>query len=165
MIQSERIIFDFNDKTDIRDWRVVDDVVMGGRSDGNIELTKNGAGLFYGTVSTENYGGFSSVRHRLSIEGVRNYKNLVIRIKGDGKKYQIRIKASRNDYHSYIQYFDTDESWQTISIPLENMYPQFRGRQLNMENFNVDRITEIAFLIGNKRNESFRLEIDKIYLN
>ena len=35
----------------------------------------------------------------------------------------------------------------------------------NMDNFDFDTITEIALLIGNKRNENFALEIDKIYLN
>ena len=44
------------------------------------------------------------------------------------------------------------------------MYPAFRGRRLNMNNFSSDFIEEIRFLIGNKNNQSFQLEIDKIYL-
>ncbi|WP_286938426.1 MULTISPECIES: hypothetical protein [unclassified Algoriphagus] len=40
----------------------------------------------------------------------------------------------------------------------------FRGRDLNMENFPGDQVEEIAFLIGNKKAESFKLEIDYIKL-
>ena len=58
------ILFDFNIKSDISNWKVVDDVVMGGRSNGNFELNKNGYGVFSGNVSLENNGGFSSLRYR-----------------------------------------------------------------------------------------------------
>ena len=44
------------------------------------------------------------------------------------------------------------------------MYPAFRGRNLNMGNFSSETIEELAFLIGNKKKEYFKLEIDKIYL-
>ena len=40
----------------------------------------------------------------------------------------------------------------------------FRGYKLNEPNYAGEVIAEIAFLIGNKRNESFSLEIEKIYL-
>ena len=161
----QMIIFDFNSSSDINKWNVVDDVVMGGVSSGKMRLTDSGTALFYGSVSTENYGGFSSVRHRTSVKDVKKYANLALRVKGDGKRYQIRVKASKFHYHSYIFYFETTSDWQTITIPLKKMYPTFRGRKLNMENFNFDTISEISLLIGNKRNENFALEIDKIYLN
>ena len=44
------------------------------------------------------------------------------------------------------------------------MYPSFRGRRLNKSNFSDDKIQEIAFLIGNKKEENFQLLIDKIDL-
>ena len=44
------------------------------------------------------------------------------------------------------------------------MYPAFRGRNLNMDNFSSETIEELAFLIGNKKKEHFKLEIDTIYL-
>ena len=161
----QMIIFDFNASSNINKWNIVDDVVMGGVSSGKMRLTDSETALFYGSVSTENYGGFSSVRHRTSVKDVKNYSNIVLRVKGDGKRYQIRVKASKFHYHSYISYFETTSEWQTITIPLKGMYPTFRGRNLNMDNFDFDTITEIALLIGNKRNENFALEIDKIYLN
>jgi hypothetical protein len=44
------------------------------------------------------------------------------------------------------------------------MYPAFRGRKLNIGNFNADTIEQLAFLIGNKKNEKFQLLIKGIYL-
>jgi NADH dehydrogenase [ubiquinone] 1 alpha subcomplex assembly factor 1 len=42
------------------------------------------------------------------------------------------------------------------------MYPSFRGRTLNMPHFNENSIEEVVFLIGNKKNESFELVLDRI---
>ena len=44
------------------------------------------------------------------------------------------------------------------------MRPQFRGRKLNMSNFNNRSIEEIGILIGNKTEEEFRLIIDYLIL-
>ena len=44
------------------------------------------------------------------------------------------------------------------------MIPTYRGRSLNIPNFSANEIQEVRFLIGNKRAENFRLEIDKIVL-
>jgi hypothetical protein len=76
----------------------------------------------------------------------------------------LRIKADRNDYFSYIATFKTTGEWEEIKIPLKEMYPSFRGRELNMQNFNNNYFEEIAFLVGNKKNEQFKLIIDRITL-
>jgi NADH dehydrogenase [ubiquinone] 1 alpha subcomplex assembly factor 1 len=156
------LVFDFKKESNISNWVILDDVVMGGKSYGNFYLNKNGHGEFYGDVSLENNGGFSSVRYRFNKEKTNVFSKFIIRVKGDGKAYQFRVKNSRNDYHSYIYSFQTTKDWQTIEIPFAEMYPAFRGRKLNIENYQGEKMQEIAFLIGNKKNENFRLEIDKI---
>ena len=47
---------------------------------------------------------------------------------------------------------------------LKDFYPSFRGQTLNLPNFNGDSLEEIVFLIGNKKDESFELKLDKIEL-
>ena len=42
--------------------------------------------------------------------------------------------------------------------------PAFRGRTLNYPNFDKTTIEELAFLIGNKKAEDFKLIIDSITL-
>ena len=157
-------IFDFNENKKALNWIIVDDVVMGGRSSGNFYVNENGHGVFEGNVSLENNGGFSSLRHRFNKVSTQPYSKIVLRVKGDGKRYQFRIKNNASDYHSYIGYFTTSKQWETIEIPMSTMYPAFRGRKLNIPNFSGSSIEEIAFLIGNKKKESFKLEIDHILL-
>ena len=157
-------IFNFNKNSNIYSWRIVDDNVMGGRSSSNISLNKDGFGVFNGTISLENYGGFCSVRHVFKALKVNNQNNIFLKIKGDGKDYQLRIKDNHKNYYSYINTFSTSGKWQEIEIPLINMYPSFRGRKLTKPNFYQDAIEEITFLIANNKNEKFQLIIDKIYL-
>lgn len=161
---NNQLLFDFNKKTDLDSWRVVDDGVMGGRSQGEFMLTKEGHGCFKGTISLENYGGFSSVRHRFPARSVNTNTALKIRLKGDGKRYQIRVKHSSSDYHSYITYVETSGKWEDITVKLSDMYPSFRGRKLDMPNFEQTDIEELTFLVANKRAEQFELFIDKISL-
>lgn len=155
-------LFDFSGTADISGWEIVDDVVMGGRSDGAFYLSNEGHGVFSGKVSLENNGGFSSVRYDLKDLDIDVYDTFILKVKGDGKRYQFRAKTRRYDRQSYISYFETTGEWQEIQIPMNKMYPTFRGMRLNMDNFPGERLEQISFLIGNKRAEAFRLEIDKI---
>ena len=158
------VIFDFNKNSNTNDWNIVDDVVMGGRSSGSIKVNADGFGVFSGSISLDNYGGFSSVRHQFDKIEVKDYTKVVLKIKGDGKNYQFRIKNSYRNSYSYIAPFSTSGEWQEIEIPLKDMYPSYRGRILDMPNFTHDYIEEITFLIGNKKAEKFELLIDKIEL-
>lgn len=157
-------IFDFNKNSDLSNWRVVDDVVMGGRSDGAFTLNEAGHAVFHGEVSLENNGGFSSVRYRFPQKDVSDYEKVVLRLKGDKKQYQFRVKSDDKDSHSYVYAFETTGDWETIEIPLSEMQPQFRGRRLNMPNYPNEVMKEIAFLIGNKKAQDFKLILDSIVL-
>jgi hypothetical protein len=158
------ILFDFNIKSDISDWLIVDDVVMGGQSNGSFHLNSEGHGVFSGKVSLENNGGFSSLRYRFKEKNVESYTKAILKIKGDGKAFQYRLKSSTYDRHSYIAIFQTTGEWQTIEIILRDMYPAFRGNKLNIPNYPIKVLEEIAFLISNKKEERFQLEIGSIIL-
>ena len=157
-------LYDFSLTRDRGDWVVVDDVVMGGRSQGAVGLTDEGHGIFQGSVSLENNGGFSSIRHRSSGIETGAHSVFKLRVKGDQKKYQFRVRTSMNERQSYVYEFETTGEWQEISIPFNEMYPSFMGRKLNMPNYPGENLQEYGFLISNKKNESFRLEIDRIWL-
>lgn len=158
------VLYDFTSESN-NDWQIVDDVVMGGRSDGKFKVTKNGNGLFYGSVSTENNGGFSSLRSTLKSEDLSANKAFILKVKGDGKDYQFRVKTSLSERHSYIKSFSTNGKWQEIVIPFKEMFASFRGRTVNLPNYDGSAIEEMRFLIGNKKNETFELEIESIMTN
>jgi len=164
-IANSLLIFDFEKKTDISDWKIVDDVVMGGRSNGNFYINEKGNGVFEGTVSLENNGGFSSLRYNFDRKQIDGYKKVKIHLKGDGKRYQFRVKPNRYDKYSYVSYFRATGEWEVITLDLADMIPTFRGRRLTeLSNYDAKNLEEIAFLIGNKEEQNFKLEIDKIEL-
>ena len=158
------VIFDFNKKSNVEDWVIVDDGVMGGRSKGNFKLSKDGFGVFEGKISLENNGGFSSLRYKFPKIETKEYSKVVLKLKGDSKQYQFRVKTNSGDYYSYITTFSTSGKWQEIEIPLKDMYPSYRGRKLDQPNFSGDYIEEIMFLIGNKKEENFKLLLDNLEL-
>ncbi|WP_116125747.1 CIA30 family protein [Lewinella sp. IMCC34183] len=143
-------------------WKVVDDIVMGGHSEGHFAVTEEHHGRFYGDVSTDG-GGFSSVRHALREPvDATGRKQLFLRVKGDGSEYQFRIREDVNAEFSYTYPFTTSGDWQIIEIPLEEMYPVRRGDRLDRPNFADGRIAEIGFLIANGRDQAFSLLVDRI---
>ena len=158
-------IFVFNHDCKLENWQVVDDIVMGGRSNGQLSLNSDGNGVFKGNVSIENNGGFSSIQ--LNLDGVKTVKNQVIelQLKGDVSLFQFRIKATKYDRHSYVYDFKTTGQWETILIPLNKMYPSFRGYILDISNFNHSQIERIGFLKASRINSDFQLEIKSISLS
>lgn len=164
ILSPDELVFDFNKNSSLSNWRIVDDVVMGGLSAGNFEINDSGHGEFSGMVSLENNGGFSSVRYRFETMNVSDYSKIILRLKGDGKRYQFRVKSNQNERQSYVAYFETSGDWQTIEITFGDMYPSWRGMTLDMPNFPGNTIEELAFLVSNKKAENFKLEIDRISL-
>lgn len=155
-------IVNFDNQKDLNKWYIVNDGVMGGLSKGYLKLTDGGYALFSGYVSLDNNGGFTSIRYDMKLIEFDNKSKFVIKVKGDGKDYQFRVKSDSNQRYSYIKTFSTTGEWQTIEIAFNDMYPSFRGRILDLPNYDGDTAAEITFLIGNKREENFDLLIAEV---
>lgn len=153
-------IYKLSESDNLEDWYILDDGVMGGLSQGQFRLNEDLRGIFSGDVSLENNGGFSSVRYYTGKMDIEGYQKCVFRVKGDGKRYQLRMKSKTTEAFSYIQYFETSGEWETITIDLDSFYPTYRGRRLDMPNYPAEILSEISFLISNKKAESFKLELD-----
>lgn len=164
-MMQELIIYNFDSKDDLKDWTIVNDGVMGGVSQSSIQLNDEGNAVFRGEISLDNNGGFASVRRRTNINTVQNYKFVNLRVRGRVSTYQFRIKQSVQDSYSYVHKFELTPEWRTVQLPLSAFYPRFRGQNLDLPHFEANVIEEIAFLIGNKKEEHFELEIEKIYLS
>jgi hypothetical protein len=156
-----KMLYDFNSEV-TSNWQVEDDTVMGGRSSGNFEVTDSGHGRFYGHVSIENNGGFSSVHAIIDRKGVQPNRDIVLHLKGDGSIYQMRIKADAEANYWYKAAFETTGKWQTVTIPIYAFTPVHHGERLSQPNFGHQVIEMIGFLIGNKKEQDFELFIDKI---
>lgn len=160
-----QMLFDFNSENPISNWRTVDDTVMGGRSDSEFSIDSDGHAVFKGNVSLENYGGFCSIRYSFDKINIAKQSKLTIRLKGDGKNYKLRLKNKSNNYYSYQHDIETTGKWEDIEVYLSDFYPTFRGRDLDLPNFNHDFVEEFSILIANKNAEKFQLLIDKIEFN
>ena len=86
-------ILNFDSKQSISKWKTINDDVMGGISTSDIIYNNNDYAIFSGNVSLENNGGFASIRRQLSGVNLYNKKSIVLKVKGDGKNYQLRIKT------------------------------------------------------------------------
>ena len=164
-IPQDNVILDFRSQGSVEGWNIVNDVVMGGRSKGSISYHESGYAIFQGNVSLENNGGFSSAQFSFPERSVGSHHAFLLRLKGDGKKYQFRVRSNRSERHAYTYNFDTSGDWQTIEVPMDKMSPTWRGMRLDLPAYPGETLAEIAFLIGNNKPETFKLQIESIQLS
>ena len=165
MYQQESLIFDFKNADVIEYWRIVNDGVMGGLSKSEIVYSDSNTAIFKGIVSLENNGGFASTRTIPRSYELDGHNGILLRVKGDGKKYQFRLRTNdRFDGVSYRYQFATElNTWMIIDIPFPECIPVFRGRILeDVEPIVPEKIQQIGFLISDKQAGIFQLEIDWI---
>ena len=158
------LIFSAKRESDLNLWKVVDDRVMGGVSKGKVNLDEQGFLVFEGYVSLENDGGFTSVHLDTGLLDVSHFSRVKLRVKGDGKRYQFRLKSDLNDNYAYVKFFDTSGQWQDLEMHLSEFIPRFRGKSMDLPAFDKKKVEQIAFLIANKSEEDFKLTIDEIEL-
>lgn len=147
----EQTIFDFS-KGDLSAWGELDDVVMGGVSQGSFFLRDQSA-VFAGSVSTENSGGFSSVRTKnfdppFSFSG---WRGLRLKVKGDGQRYKLILRNNDGwDSPGYIHSFETTaDAWTVVDIPFDELVPTFRARSLpDAAPFDPARIVSLQLMLS-----------------
>ena len=165
METAERILIDFNNTDEKKNWQIINDDVMGGVSQSEIIFNDTGTVTFQGRISLENNGGFASTRSKSHSYRLGGYIGLHVRIQGDGKDYQLRVRTdNRFDGISYRYRFATQpETWMNIRAPFSEFVPVFRGRILsNVSPISPEQIQQVGFLISDKQAGKFRIEIDWI---
>ena len=143
-------------------WTIVNDGVMGGRSTSDVELTDDNTALFSGFLSLENNGGFASVRGRFPTLDLSDYEGVTLRVRGDGRTYQLRFHMNGSfDGVAYGTEFETKAGeWTEVSIPFNRFQPTVRGyRPRGAGPLDPSRIQQVTFLIGDKLEAPFQLEI------
>jgi uncharacterized protein YbjT (DUF2867 family) len=132
-------------------WGAVDDVVMGGVSESGIRLV-DGYALFSGNVSTDNSGGFASVRTR-NFEpsfNLSNYRGIELRVKGDGQRYKLFVRTEAKwDGVGYAYSFDTiADEWMTIQVPFQDLVPIFRAKTVNDAPLDTTQICSLQLMLS-----------------
>lgn len=164
MAAQRKAITDFKHPPLLR-WTSVNDVVMGGVSDSLMQVSEEGTGIFTGHLSLENNGGFASVRAPLPENDFTGFNGIMLRVNGDGKHYSFRVRTDMMfDGVFYRQEFGTAAGeWMEVKLLFSEFQPSFRGRIISdVPPLDPSRIFQIGFLISEKQEGSFRLEIERI---
>ena len=144
-------------------WYVVNDSVMGGISNSQV-LQNDGNLVFTGNVSLANNGGFASIRTLLDVKN-QNITKIVLRVKGDGQTYQLRLRTNEYmDGAAYTHSFSTTKSeWLNIEFLPEDFQLTYRGRLLEQQpTISFKEIKQLGFMIAGKQAGKFRLEVERI---
>jgi monofunctional biosynthetic peptidoglycan transglycosylase len=153
------MLVDFRDELP-EDGMIVNDGVMGGVSRSSLRWV-DGAGVFQGTLSLENNGGFASFRVAVEQGRLAGATRLMVRVRGDGQRYQLRLRpGGRFDGVAYAAEFVAPGEWTTVSLPLEAFEATFRGfRPPGAGALDPGRVRQAGLMLTDKQDGPFRVEV------
>ncbi|QYJ80962.1 CIA30 family protein [Shewanella aegiceratis] len=155
-------------------WQIVNDGVMGGRSQSELSEFLNANQQyrlrFSGNVSLENNGGFASVSRTLSQEEQQILQQarpggIRLTTLGDGKHYQLRLKVlKQGELVSYKANFDTQagrlEQW---TFTPGEFIETFRGADYPTRPYpDLTQLVAVGLLIGNGQAGDFELQLAEL---
>ena len=157
----EIMITDFTSDSPDLGWYVVNDNVMGGRSEGDFEVA-NGELRFAGRTNT-NGGGFSSIRTQALQLDLSGQDGIQLRVKGDGRRYTWRLTSNARWQGRPISYwadFETgDGAWSTAKLPFARFVPRYRGTELDGPALDPEQITGMGLMIYDNQDGPFELRL------
>ena len=148
----ENLSFPFNADSG-KYWQYVSDRVMGGVSDGRVDLENDGE-MYYarltGNVSTANNGGFIQLRAGVSFANSekdgKNLQGVRLNVKGNSETYYIHIRTNENwspsDYYSAT--FKADSEWKMIDLPF-NKFERKWSKNSTLDAKNIRSFGIVAY--------------------
>ena len=162
---SNPLLTDFGPDTPDLGWYVVNDNVMGGRSEGDFSRQEDGL-RFAGRTNTRG-GGFSSIRTRPMQLNLSNHDGIRLKVLGDGRRYTWRLTTTarwRGRQVAYWADFETRKGeWQTVNIPFSSFIPRFRGYELDGPVLDPGQITGMGLMIYDKQDGPFELQLATVH--
>ena len=159
----ETVQITFESPQEAENWVIVNDTVMGGRSAARVEVSDNRL-YFFGLLSLENNGGFASTRRIGDPQNWQSSHPLKVKLKGDGRAYQLRIRTNRGfDGVAYVANFQTNAEHQVVEFSEADFSPQWRGRLVrNAPDLDFADIRQIGVMLADKSPGTFKLELSAI---
>ncbi len=164
LMTDEPMVFDFGaEKTD--SWYALTDRVMGGRSNGQVDLGEDVL-RFEGEVSFKNNSGFSSVRGEHLPLDLSEYSTVTVR-------YRVRDQSLTLNFNHYYEWYlpnykaflpNTNMEWSTVTVPLAELQEYRVGRPTGntIDEEKLRRILRLGIMTADKKEGAFVAEIDFI---
>ena len=148
------VLAQFSCDTGFAGWRIENGAVPADRPQPLLVIAESGNAVFTGD-------GSASIHCDYHPElDVSAYRAIHLGLKGDGRRYQLRLDSARRDRHSYAADFPTSGDWQEIVLP----FADFAAAGPDPSRFPGQTLARVRILAGDGRAASFRLEIDRIWL-
>jgi hypothetical protein len=155
----------FQSPSEAEAWRTVNDGVMGGRSSGG-SLVVDGQFIFSGVINTSG-GGFSSVRRAMVPGALEGAEAIILVLKPDARSYRLIARTNARfmgrpvSYQAPIPQSPAGE-WSTVRVPVSDFSPSVFGRQVPASRFSPADVSELGFIIADKRDGEFTLQVRSI---
>lgn len=168
---TEKYIFSFNSKQEVKKWHLYSDSEYGGMSTASLEITETGnelRGIFSGKLSLDvnenskwniKRSGFCGMRSK-KFDGFINldlYDSIALRLKGDGRCYISTIYTENwvnspgqeedNSWQAFV--LAPKDDWYIAKIPLDRYLPTWRGNIIDTEmEMNPSRIVSMSLSVN-----------------
>ncbi|MEM0963539.1 MAG: CIA30 family protein [Bacteroidota bacterium] len=155
------MLFDFDSDSPAR-WRVVNDGVMGGLSQGFAEIT-SGTLSFTGELVTRG-GGFTSVRTQRAVD-LSGYDGLELRVRGGGRTFEVEVDdGTRRGWREVSRRaaFPTTGEWQTVRVPFSALETSVFGQPVRARPLDPSAVEAFGLYILDGIDGPFELEVDWI---
>ncbi|KAG0379841.1 hypothetical protein BGX24_011361 [Mortierella sp. AD032] len=166
---------------DLKDWLVGCDKDIGGFSEANLEITKNGTGRFFGQLSLDlpendsveksGYAGCRTKTRPSSMFGTPVwdtclFEYLQLKVKGDNRKYFVNLQTDGfvpTDLYQHRLFLKTPGEWETVLIPFKDFILTNQGfiQEDQIEIFR-ERVKNVGVSIIDRTSGPFELEIESI---
>lgn len=160
IVYSAAFKIDFTEN-ELDGWFIINDGVMGGLSKGQARFTEEGL-LFYGSVSLENNGGFTSLRAPFGNYDLSEYTQITIRYRSKGISMALQMEEDRRFYYPNFKVkLPKSEDWVTNTYSLAEVR-QYRMGYLTgnlMEPKDRSEIIRMGFITDEKKASDFEFEV------
>lgn len=173
MPPSERYVFNFNSREELKRWHLYSDSEYGGLSSASLEITDAGtgaglSGIFAGNLSMDVIEGSAWRMNRSGFCGMRSkkfdgfidldaYDTIAMKLRGDGRCYISTIYTENwvnspgqeedNSWQAFV--FVPKDKWQTAKIPLHQYLPTWRGNVIGAKlEMNPSRILGMSLSVN-----------------
>jgi len=147
-----------NSEEFFKDWEYISDNVMGGVSEGKVEILDQDNNYFLrltGNVSTKNNGGFIQVRSSKDIHK-DNFTGIKLKVKGKPSEYYVHIRTNflLLPWQYYSGEFSVDDEWKYVNVYFKDFK---KSNFYQPSNFSSSEIKSIGFVAFGK---DFNAELD-----